>query len=67
MSERWWILDGGFRWNPPRGGRLFSGPYSAEQDAYTARRAIEALDRKGMAYFIEREPGPTPPDSRSDS
>lgn len=43
MTEirEWWILTGGFFRND--GHRLYSGPYSTDGDAFTARVTLERL------------------------
>lgn len=56
-AERWWILEGGFRWSPVRGGRLYSGPYSTSEDAFVARRKLEQVLGHNQ-LFIEQEPAP---------
>jgi hypothetical protein len=64
-AERWWILEGGFRWAPPRGGSLYSGPYSTREDAFTARRKLEQILGHN-SLFIEQEDAPARGNSRGD-
>lgn len=64
--ERWWVLDGGYRWSPARNGRLFSGPYSTRDDAFTARQTIEILLNRDD-LFVEQQQTPETHDSGSGS